>query len=577
MKRHIFIILLLMLLTGALYAEELPTEEPTGPKLSRSAGNGAGPGSLLGSSDTLLFTGSFTHAIPLVVPPGTHGLQPNLALSYNSSSGNGWCGVGWDLSLGIIQRSTKNGIPKYDNTDTFIFSSQELTPIGNNEYRVKIDSGFIKFVFAPDTNEWTAYDKSGIKYIFGYGSAAVVKPNTQGTPNPTDVFSWSLSSIIDTNNNEIRFSYTHDQNQIYPAKIDYNYHGNETPPLRTVIFNLEDRTDQNTSYRAGFSIKTAKRLKSIETNINNILVKRYELNYITHPDTRHSLLQEIKVYDGENNVFPAGTTFAYQMNLDPDLLAKSLWFDQGTDNGFYLADFNSDGKMDIANNISQKDGLKVWFSNGFNGFDYQGEKLPATVSGDFYFHDFTGDGIVDVACCGNKYVGGTPGQPYPPNIYKFMVWKNTGGGLESLGTWTEFNQGYAGAAPDFQFGDFNGDGKVDVVRQNSNSLEAYITKSTGDGFNTVETWNFTSTEGTCFLFDLNSDGRTDVARRITDAGSGGTKRGLHVWYKTKDGFEDKGIWLDNNTDTYKIYFNDFNSDGLLDVCQYNYQGGNYNG
>src|SRR5689334_23255562 len=78
--------------------------------------SGPNPGNLApsGSHDVSLFTGAFTYAYPLAVPPGRAGLQPSLALAYNSQASNGWLGVGWDLSVGSIQRSTKNGVPKYD-------------------------------------------------------------------------------------------------------------------------------------------------------------------------------------------------------------------------------------------------------------------------------------------------------------------------------------------------------------------------------------------------------------------------------------------------------------------------------
>jgi hypothetical protein len=38
-------------------------------------------------------SGAFTTSIPIEVPPGRHGLTPQLVLTYNSSGGNGFLGV----------------------------------------------------------------------------------------------------------------------------------------------------------------------------------------------------------------------------------------------------------------------------------------------------------------------------------------------------------------------------------------------------------------------------------------------------------------------------------------------------
>jgi len=56
------------------------------------------------------FTGMATTSVPIAVPPGRNGIQPNLALTYASSSGNGWVGMGWKLELGAIERQTRFGV-----------------------------------------------------------------------------------------------------------------------------------------------------------------------------------------------------------------------------------------------------------------------------------------------------------------------------------------------------------------------------------------------------------------------------------------------------------------------------------
>jgi hypothetical protein len=42
-------------------------------------------------------TGAFQHRLPIELPPARRGLTPSLALSYDSSTGNGLAGVGWSL------------------------------------------------------------------------------------------------------------------------------------------------------------------------------------------------------------------------------------------------------------------------------------------------------------------------------------------------------------------------------------------------------------------------------------------------------------------------------------------------
>jgi hypothetical protein len=87
-----------------------------------------------------LSTGVATFSVPFSLPAARGGAQPSLSLSYNSGSGGGVAGMGWDVGVPFIARQTDRGIPSYQdpatgggflpNQDRFVFNGgQELIPI----------------------------------------------------------------------------------------------------------------------------------------------------------------------------------------------------------------------------------------------------------------------------------------------------------------------------------------------------------------------------------------------------------------------------------------------------------------
>src|SRR5215475_15868377 len=67
-----------------------------------------------------LYTGTGNFSVPLTVPPGRNGLQPQLALTYSTGNGNGPFGLGWSLSVPGVTLKTSKGLPRYQGKDVYV-------------------------------------------------------------------------------------------------------------------------------------------------------------------------------------------------------------------------------------------------------------------------------------------------------------------------------------------------------------------------------------------------------------------------------------------------------------------------
>ncbi|MBI5410352.1 MAG: hypothetical protein HZA14_13405 [Nitrospirae bacterium] len=263
--------------------------------------------SLTESYQTDLMTGAAVVNVPITVPPGRKGIQPNLALSYSSSNSNGICGVGWQLDLGSIQRNTKRGVPKYDGSDSFVASingaSIELVDIGNGEYRAKQEGAFMKVSF--DGASWQVKDKSGTTYSFG-------SSDNSRQYNSGHIYRWYLDKVTDVNGNYMTVSYLQDQNQVYPQQIQYTGKVSADAPVNTVEFIYEARNDVSSDFRPTFEVRTGKRLSAIDIKADVDRVRKYILNYSYSADSARSLLMSITQYGSDGITSLPPITFEYQ-------------------------------------------------------------------------------------------------------------------------------------------------------------------------------------------------------------------------------------------------------------------------
>ena len=64
-----------------------------------------------------LFTGTGNVTVPIALPPGRNGFQPEVNFVYSTENGNGPFGLGWALSIPGVSRKTSKGVPRYSDAE----------------------------------------------------------------------------------------------------------------------------------------------------------------------------------------------------------------------------------------------------------------------------------------------------------------------------------------------------------------------------------------------------------------------------------------------------------------------------
>jgi RHS repeat-associated protein len=266
-----------------------------------------GGGALHGIGETFspdLHTGSGNFTVPIALPSGRNGFQPQLNLVYSTGNGNGPFGLGWSLSVPGVSRKTSKGIPRYVNErDTFLLSgAEDLVPVagaaGMTSYRPRTEGFFarIEHYENADTNHWEVRSKDGLLSVHGTPNRFLNDPAVIANPdNRSEIFNWKLTETRDPFRNRILYDYDRDLgdtvdhlwDQLYLKRIRYvdytDAQSSDERFLVSVTFNYEVRPDPFSDYRPGFEIRTNRRCNSIEIRTHadrERLVRVYHLSYL---------------------------------------------------------------------------------------------------------------------------------------------------------------------------------------------------------------------------------------------------------------------------------------------------------
>lgn len=258
--------------------------------------------------------GQASYHIPIALPPGRAGLQPSIAINYNSQSGNGVMGMGFNLqAAGEISRCGSTYVNDGVNLAvTFDASNDKLCLNGqrlvntvgiygehDTEYRTEMDS-FVKVVQSNAINDsdsaFTVYYPDGSSATFGH------TPNSRFSPDGLNtVLTWKLTQKADpSGNNTIDYRYDTDVAGEHLLSDIYYTGTSSTLGERRVKFIYEDRADKKHGYMQGGVVTTTRRLAKIETYRHGSdestanWVSRYTLNYTNSVSSNRSLLDTIQ-------------------------------------------------------------------------------------------------------------------------------------------------------------------------------------------------------------------------------------------------------------------------------------------
>ncbi|WP_322418027.1 SpvB/TcaC N-terminal domain-containing protein [Mesorhizobium huakuii] len=252
--------------------------------------------------------GNLGYSIAIDVP-AFHGIEPQIALNYNSSRKTklgglyqGWLGYAWGLDgFDVIERATPGyGMPAYDANDIYLLDGQAMVACTAGMVSPSCATGgthatenesYRRIAFNSSANQWTVTDRDGTVSTFrSVGAVANLTP-TAGTPayDLAMSYRWLLTSVTDTNGNTVSYSYTCPASPVcYPASVSYNG--------TSITFYYETRPDMILMGNGRDISETSQRIKTIGITVSGAVRGAYKLTYDQAPFSNTSRLTQVTRY-----------------------------------------------------------------------------------------------------------------------------------------------------------------------------------------------------------------------------------------------------------------------------------------
>ena len=346
--------------------------------------------------------------------------------------------------------------------------------------------------------------------------------------------------------------------------------------------------DDDNNYTANLFISTANGFDEIHLPENLDLKGDYTNLYLGdfNGDGKSDILRQEKGVLDNDNYNTANLLISNGTGFDKIVLSEDLWF-HGDFNNLHIGDFNGDGKSDIFrqhklswDNDSSWVGV-LYFSTG-NDFIFA-SRTPASFSlrGDYtnlHVGDFNGDGKADLLRQEKNSFDNDVN-----NDAHLLISQDTS--FQKVDLPADFN--LHGDYTNLFVGDYNGDGKDDILRQeksswdNDNSSTANLLISNGNSFNKIDLPENLLLKGdytNLFVGDYNGDGKDDIIRQEKNRWDNDNSNTANLLLSTGTAFNKIVLAEDFalGGDYTNIYTGDFSGDGKVDLIRQEKGWYNYN-